>query len=149
MGAVVADSDPAVRRALRLLLEHELTIEAVREAATAEGLLRHVRHRCPRIVVVDWNLATTEPNGLVPDLRRMCPDLRILALGVRSEVREAALALGADSFVAKGDGPDQVIGALRALGASMPTNRGTCAASEWGSDRSSERCDPHHGEGNP
>ena len=116
--------DPAVRRALGLLLTHELSFQLVREATTPEGLRRQIRRVQPDILVVDWTLVAAEPAGLFPTLRGLCPHLRILALGLRAEVRAAALGAGADGFVGKGEGPDQIIRALHALCGATHTTHG-------------------------
>lgn len=115
MRAVVADREAAVRRALRLLLTHELSFQIVREATTPMGLRRQIERVRPDILVVDWNLISAAPDGLISHLRPLCPDLRVLALHVRSEFREVALASGADDFVGKAEGPDQIVRALRNL----------------------------------
>ena len=115
MRAVVADREVSVRRAITLLLTHELSFQMVREAATPSGLRRQVQRVRPDILIVDWGLVTAGPVGLISILRGLCPGLRVLALHVHEDVREVALAAGADSFVGKGEGPGQVVRALQTL----------------------------------
>lgn len=85
------------------------------EAATPLGLRRQIQRVQPDVLVVDWGLIADGPDGLVSILHGVCPSLRVLALHVRTEVREVALASGADGFVGKGEGPDQIVRALQTL----------------------------------
>ncbi len=116
--AIVADGEPAARHAVALLLKHELRFHMVRQAATPDGLRRQLQRLCPDILVMDWGFVAAGPLGLVALLRGLCPGLRILALDVREEVCESALASGADSFVGKGDPPARLVQALRRLASS-------------------------------
>jgi two-component system, NarL family, response regulator DesR len=114
MRTILADSEPAVRRALRLLLTQDLDIEVVAEVDTSELLQRQVRQHQPDLLVVAWNLVAARAAATLAGLRRSCPGLRVVVLGLRPETREPALAAGADSFASKVDAPDQVLRALRA-----------------------------------
>ena len=50
--------------------------------------------------------------GLLATLREACPDLLVIVLSGRTEVRRAALGAGADAFVCKCDPPEQLLGAI-------------------------------------
>jgi len=53
---LIADDQPRVRHALRLLLEQEPGVNVVGEAAEAKTLLAQVAARCPDLVLLDWGL---------------------------------------------------------------------------------------------
>ncbi len=64
-------------------------------------------------------VACTEPSrsepsgqGLLSALRRVSPNLCVIALSVRSEARRAALAAGADAFVYRCDSPERLLAAI-------------------------------------
>jgi DNA-binding NarL/FixJ family response regulator len=111
---ILADSEPTVRRALRLLLTQDLDIEVVGEVDALGLLQRWVKQRQPDLIVVDWDLMAAHAAATVTALRRSCPGLQVVVLGLRPELRRAALAAGADEFASKVDAPDQVLRALRA-----------------------------------
>jgi len=77
-----------------------------RRAAGATGLSR------AEVVLLDWNLAGAAAAGLLPALRRDCPDRGVIVLSGRPEAREAALAAGADTFVSKGNPPEHLLAAI-------------------------------------
>jgi DNA-binding NarL/FixJ family response regulator len=115
MRSILADSEPAVRRALRLLLTHDLDIEVVGEVGTPESLQGVVTQQQPDLLVVDWELLASSATAALASLREISPGLRVVVLGLAPEVREAALVAGADAFVSKVDAPDSVRRALHAL----------------------------------
>ncbi|HEY5388362.1 MAG TPA: response regulator [Thermoleophilia bacterium] len=114
MRSILADSEPAVRRALRLLLTQDLDIEVVSEVDTPQLLQRRVNCQQPDLLVVDWGLVAAQATSALPALRRSCPGLRIVVLGLGPESRQAALAAGADAFLSKVDAPDLVRRTLQA-----------------------------------
>lgn len=117
MRVLVADDQPKVRSALRLLLGQEPGLSVVGEAVEVEGLLAKAEATCPDLVLLDWELPGLPAADLLSALRALCPHVRVIALSGRPEARRAALAAGADGFVSKGDPPERLLTTLRALGA--------------------------------
>ncbi len=136
MQILLADNQPKVRFGLRVLLERQPGLKVVGEAADAEGLLAQTETLCPDLVLLGWGLpglakadpsasrrgepvACTEPSrsepsgqSLLSALRRICPDVYVIALSGRPEARRAALAAGADAFVSKCDPPERLLAAI-------------------------------------
>jgi DNA-binding NarL/FixJ family response regulator len=110
--AVLADSQSAVRDALRVLVTQGLGMQVVDEAGTLQTLQRLVCTHRPDLAIVDWDLLSRS-TGELADLRACSPGLRIVVVGLRPEMRPAALAAGADGFVSKMDAPDVVVGVLK------------------------------------
>ena len=69
-------------------------------------------HR-PDLAIVDWDLLAQSASVLA-GLRACSPGLRVVVIGLRPEMRPAALAAGADGFFSKVDAPEVVVGVLRA-----------------------------------
>jgi DNA-binding NarL/FixJ family response regulator len=113
MRTILADSEPTVRRALCVLLTQDLHIEVVGEADSLASLRLLVKRHQPDLLVVAWNLVAARATVTLAALRRSCPGLRVVVLGLRPETREPALAAGADGFASKVDAPDQVLRALQ------------------------------------
>ncbi len=109
---VLADGQPTVRDALRILVTQGLGMQVVDEAGTLQTLQRQVRAHRPDLVIVDWDLLARSTSVLA-GLRACAPGLRIVVIGLRPQMRPAALAAGADGFVSKVDPPDVVVGVLQ------------------------------------
>ncbi len=112
MQILVADKQPKVRFGLRVLLEQQPGLKVVGEAVNVEELLAQVEVACPDLVLLDWELPGLAAVDLVTALRRVCPELLVIVLSGRSEVRQAALAAGADAFVYKCDPPERLLAAI-------------------------------------
>lgn len=108
---LLADDQTKVRSALRLLLEHETDIKVLGEAVDATGMLDWVKAACPDMVLLDWELPGFKPD-LLNTMREIHPSLSVIALSGRPKARRAALKAGADTFVSKGDPPEQLLAAV-------------------------------------
>jgi DNA-binding NarL/FixJ family response regulator len=114
MRAYIADDDPEVRRALRLLLEQRLGHHVVGEAAHTYGLISLIESAQADLVILDWELTGRVDARLLANLRRLAQVPRIIVVSCHPDVREAALAAGADGFAGKGDSPEQFLAVLMA-----------------------------------
>ncbi|MBN1138262.1 MAG: response regulator transcription factor [Anaerolineae bacterium] len=112
MRILLADAQTKVRFALRVLLERQPGFEVVGEAAGAEGVLAHAAGSCPDVVLLDWSVVGAAADDLMLALRSSCPGVGVIVLSGRPEVREAALAAGADAFVSKGNPPEHLLAAI-------------------------------------
>jgi DNA-binding NarL/FixJ family response regulator len=109
---ILAEGQPTVRHALRDLVTQGLGMQVVGEARTLQTLQHQVRTQRPDLAIVDWDLLAQSASVLA-GLRASSPGLRIIVMGLRPEMRTAALAAGADGFVSKVDAPDVVVGVLQ------------------------------------
>ena len=112
MRILVADNQPKVRQALRVLLEQQSGLEVVGEVAGGEELLAQVEATRPDLVLLHWRLRGWLADDSLPDLRETYPDLAVIVLSGHPEVGEAALMAGADAFVSKADPPELLLEAI-------------------------------------
>jgi DNA-binding NarL/FixJ family response regulator len=112
MRILIADPQPKVRFALRVLLEQQPRLEVVGEAGDAEGLLAEVEGACPDAVLLGWELSGIPVERLMRELRETCPQLIVIALSGRLEAKRAAAALGADAFVSKSNPPEELLATI-------------------------------------
>lgn len=112
---LLADDDPAICSALRLLLEQEAGLIVVGEAADASSARQHAATLHPDLLLLDWELPGATGAPPLDSLRTDTPGMQIIALTSRLEARPAALAAGADAFVSKGDSPDRLLAAIRGV----------------------------------
>lgn len=115
MRLLLADNQAKVRFALRALLEQQPGLTVVGEAAEAGDVLPQVKAVHPDLVLLDWNLHGLAEAGLLSALRQVYPNLIVIALSARPEVRQAALEAGADAFVSKTDPPERLLEAIRTV----------------------------------
>jgi DNA-binding NarL/FixJ family response regulator len=116
----VADAKPEERSALSLLLL-DLKMEVVGEAADWFTTLVHVPISRVDMLLVDWDLLPDNaPNVALAGLREACPSALVVVLISHLDARkQAALSIGADIFISKGETPERVAERLRIAAASV------------------------------
>ena len=116
MRVLLADGKPALRSAMRLLLEQEADVNIVAEVADVEMLLAVAEQVRPELVLLDWELPRLQSGSLAATvfstLNACCPNVKIIVLSGRPEAGRPALAAGASSFVSKADPPERLLEAL-------------------------------------
>ena len=118
----VADARLEERSALRLLLL-DLKMEVVGESADWFTALDQVPTSRVDMLLVDWDLLPNNaPNVALDGLRKACPSTLVVVLISHLEsLKQAALSIGADVFISKGETPERVAEHLRTAAASVPT----------------------------
>jgi two-component system KDP operon response regulator KdpE len=112
-GVLVVDDDPALVRALTINLRARGY--EVHAAATGAGALQLAAVHPPQAVVLDLGLPDMDGNDVIAGLRGWTA-VPILVLSAREQSREkvAALDAGADDYVVKPFGMDELLARLRA-----------------------------------
>ena len=117
MQILFAIGDTDLRLSLELLLSEEPGVRIVGSASDTEGMLALVKSGCPDLVLLDWDLPGRPIQDLLGELQSLDRQLKSIVLGRRSRSKEAALRAGADVYLTKGDPPEQLLVAIRALNA--------------------------------
>jgi DNA-binding NarL/FixJ family response regulator len=112
MRVIIADDQPDVRSALRLMLEEKPGISVISEVRNSHQLLMQVSSGCPDLVLLDWELPGTRSRDLLTALRSICPGISVIALSSRPQIRQLALNSGANKFICKSDPPELLLTAL-------------------------------------
>jgi DNA-binding NarL/FixJ family response regulator len=112
MRILIADAQPKVRFALRVLLERQPGLVMVGEVVDAKTLLTSIETTCPDTLLLDWELPGTAMADLVPTLREVYPNLVIIALSGHWEACRTATATGVDAFVSKSSPPECLLSAI-------------------------------------
>jgi len=121
MRILLADDQPQVRSALRLLLEQEAGLTVVGEAGEIDDLVAQAEATRPDVILMDWELPDRRPRSgalhprraLVSALRSLCPQALLIALSGRPEAGRTAMEAGVDAFISKGDPPEILLLTLR------------------------------------
>jgi DNA-binding NarL/FixJ family response regulator len=116
MRILVAEGQPRVRFALRVLLARQAGCEVVGETENAEELLTQTEATCPDLVLLGWELPGLAACDMLAALRRVSPGVFVIALSGWPDARRAALNAGADAFVSKADPPERLLDAIHGCG---------------------------------
>lgn len=125
---LLADDDFQVLSALRCVIEQEPAWLVTHEFLNAEQMILHFKNgdQCENtcdehppqhasILLIDWELPGFKPKIHLPEIRRLCPHIKIVGLSVMMTSRRELLSPLVDAFVSKSDAPEHVIAALHDL----------------------------------
>lgn len=112
MRILIADNQPKVRFALRVLLERQAGLEVIGDAVDVIGLMLKVEECCPDLILLSWDLPGLDALNSLNTLHNLCPNGRIVILSGRPEAQQEAIVAGANAFVSKTDSPDKLLSAI-------------------------------------
>jgi len=123
---MIADDDAKVRSAINLLLDQDRACwQVIAEVCNVNELFLMVEQEKPQLLLLDWELpeeccGDKRPPyfGLkdrIHHLREINPELYIIVLSSKPQVKLEAMEAGANSFVSKGDPPEIFLNALYAM----------------------------------
>src|SRR5438128_2454242 len=100
---IVADDDPLVRSAVRVILAHHKNFEIVGEAANGTEAIELASQTRPDLLMLDLNMPRRPGLSALNDLRNAVPEMRTILLTVSIERRQImeALMAGARGIVLK------------------------------------------------
>jgi DNA-binding NarL/FixJ family response regulator len=111
MRVLIADDQPSVRFALKLVLKQQ-DIDVAGDVSDSGELLAWLKTNQADLLLLDWELPDLEGKKIIPILRARYPKLAVIVLNSRPETRTKALSAGADGFVSKGDPPEYLLSLL-------------------------------------
>ncbi len=113
----LVEDEPAVRRGLELLLNREPDLEVCGHAARQSDALAQILASKPDLAILDIRLEEGGGLDLVKELRRFGATLKLIVFSMHaqsSQVR-AALSAGANGYVTKEEGSENLIQAIRTV----------------------------------
>ena len=116
---VLVDDHPMVRAGVRGFLSAQPNLEVCGEAGSARDGVREILRLVPDVVLVDLMLddsaADADGIAVIEQVARECPAVRIAVLTsyVDEEYVFPALRAGAQSYLLKDSGPEQLVDAVR------------------------------------
>ncbi|HAD07469.1 MAG TPA: hypothetical protein DCE76_09970 [Anaerolineaceae bacterium] len=120
MRILLADDNPEVRTALRLILEHQPEHQVLDEADNVVRLLNLTTQYCPEILLLDTDLSGLKPcrddRGLIEllaTLKLICPNLVIAALCSGEVTGKEGWIEQVNAVFCKSDPPDALLGWLQ------------------------------------
>jgi DNA-binding NarL/FixJ family response regulator len=119
MRILLADDHAVVRRGLEMVLSLEKDLQIVGDAANGEEAIAQVKRLSPDLVLLDVKMPRLDGIAAAREIKRQSPHTRILMLTgieVGNEIMQA-LEAGADGYVLKEVSPEELIHAIRVIGA--------------------------------
>jgi two-component system response regulator DevR len=115
---VLVDDHEVVRLGLRSLLERQPDLVVVGEAETAQEAVCAVESLAPDVVVLDIRLPGRSGVEACAEIKRRRPETKIVVLTsyAEDEVLLDTIAAGAEGYVLKQVGSDDLVRALRRVG---------------------------------
>lgn len=114
-GVFLVDDHVVVREGLKWLIERDRELAICGEAGDAVEALERIKAAKPDVVVVDVALTGMSGLDLTKNLRTLYPDMRILILSMFKEslYAERALRSGANGYIMKRDGGQNLIAGIK------------------------------------
>lgn len=114
---VIADDHPLVRAGVAATLSDPTTFLVVGQAKTNHEALSLVLEHHPDLLILDLQMEDYRPVPLIQACLQSFSELRILILSSRSATKDLAPLQdsGIHGFVAKEEGPDQLLQAVRVV----------------------------------
>jgi DNA-binding NarL/FixJ family response regulator len=114
---LIVDDHPVVRLGLRTMLESEGNIAVTGMAGSAKEAYAEVQRLRPDVVLMDLRMPEVEGAEAIVELRRICPDLRILVLTNYEEDDYVfrAIRAGAMGYLLKSTPQEEIVRAVETI----------------------------------
>lgn len=145
---VLADDHAVVREGLKALVNAQVDMRVVGEAADGEAACRAAKELSPDVVVMDLSMPLVNGTEATARVRRDCPDVKVLALTVHEErlYLVQLLRAGASGYVLKRAASAELVRAVRTVAAGGtyldPSIAGTLVQGYLGGNDAAEPAPP-------
>ncbi|MDM0110591.1 response regulator transcription factor [Variovorax sp. J22R133] len=114
---VIVDDHPAIRLAVRSVLEASGLFKIVGEADSGPTALTVIRESQPSLVILDLDLPKMNGLELIERLKSSSPTIKLLVLSAQQESIFASRALqaGANGFMSKAEGMSSIVQAAQSV----------------------------------
>lgn len=114
---VIVDDHPAIRLAVRSVLEASGSFKIVGEADSGPAALTTIREHQPALVILDLDLPKMNGLELIERLKASNPQIKLLVLSAQQEgiFATRALQAGANGFLSKSEGMHSIVQAAQSV----------------------------------
>src|SRR5689334_21287598 len=115
----LADDHMVVREGLKTLINGQPDMIVIGEAGDGETAWQQARECQPDVVIMDITMPGLNGVRATTEIKRACPDIKVLALSVHEDTSylRQLLAAGASGYVLKHAAADDLIQAIRIVAA--------------------------------
>ncbi len=115
---MIVDDHQIVREGMRMALEVEQDLEIVGEAGAGREALEKARQLEPDLIIMDITMPGMSGIDACQEIRDLLPECRVIMLTASGDEESvtAALMAGAQGYVLKAAGREDLLRALRAVG---------------------------------
>lgn len=116
---LLVDDDPLVRSGLRLMLEASPDLLVVADVGSGEEAVPAIHAHRPDVVLLDYRMGELDGISTTHEIRRLDDPPRVVLLTTfdMDDLPVRAVRAGADGFLLKTTGPDEITRAVRAAAA--------------------------------
>jgi DNA-binding NarL/FixJ family response regulator len=113
---LIVDDNAAIRNGLCSILRAHADIELVGRAENGLEAIDQAERLQPDVILMDAQMPGMDGVETTRRIKERLPDIKILFLTVHTGCIKAALAAGADSYLMKDSGRQELLQAIRKLG---------------------------------
>ena len=110
---LITDDRLTSRKGIRALMLTQPDIQVIGEAANGELAIEFISKVKPDVVIMDAFMPGMNGLEATRIIKKKWKDVRVVILTLHEDIREEALASGADAFLVKGCPPDKLIEEIR------------------------------------
>jgi len=118
LSVAIVDDHVVLTEALELVIRSERDLEVTGVADTCAAARQLLKATCPHVLLLDVSLPDGDGLSMVPEFKRLCPEMHILVLTSLSDEKTLlrALEVAVNGFVGKNRHVDEVLAAIRQAG---------------------------------
>ena len=113
---LIVDDSRAARDGLRSILNPNADMEVVGEAVNGIDAVAVVEKLQPDVILMDAQMPVMDGIEATVHIKALLPDTKVLILTVHMGFADEALAAGADRYLMKDSGRQELLAAIRELG---------------------------------
>lgn len=112
---VLADDHVLIRRGLKKIIDGQPFLQVIGDVGDGLELLDLLQERCPDIILLDISMPKLRGIEAIPQVKKLCPEVKILILTMHSskDFLASALSAGADGYALKEDSDTELLSAIR------------------------------------
>lgn len=110
---LITDDRIASRKGLRALMLTQPDLQVIGEATNGEKAIQFIEQNKPDVVIMDAFMPVMNGLDATRIIKKKWRNIRVVILTLHNDIREEALAAGADAFLVKGCAPDDLLSEIR------------------------------------
>jgi len=106
---LITDDRLPSRKGLRALMLTQPDIQVIGEATNGEQAIQFIKDQKPDVVIMDAFMPKMNGLEATKIIKKRWRNIRVVILTLHDDIKEEAIAAGADAFLVKGCSPDDLI----------------------------------------